>query len=1081
MNRKMLTDNRIFDICFSEEVMKAIADDLKPYTEDAMKIDTAPWMKACTEVDMDELYTELTLERLENQAKGPKGRTIRNYKEMFEEFSSNNKGENSTGTISVKRGMDEGKARTRPRRQKGKKILLKGDPGMGKTTLMKKIGWDWARGIFTTFSIVFFVFLKLVEPGEAIENIIVRHTPAIEGMSITPDRVRQLLQQFSEQCLLILDGLDEHALGQNEDVLKIIRGQKLLLCNIIVTSRPHSTAEVERYFRTVARVQGFGRDQAMTFASKILDDKRRIYEVMNFSPSGSEHLHTCPIIFLILCVLVKEDEIDLQSETFSNGELYLRLVRFLYKKYTVNKGLDYKDESFVKLLKKLGKLAWETLREGNTLLQRSRVIKEIGEEAFDYGILIGNEDFRLISKETADILVTFPHRTLQEFLGSYYFVLRLSEDESIDSLLGSECKVARFMLDSLFLHFCLWFCYSDQNYVRFENKQLALHSLRSYVLDRLDIVQFEPGVINHMFPACNISQALKMNDSLRIEFLRGILVDLQKVKVLMLCEDDPLDFILESMTRNSTCTAEFNRRLTTIYSSENITLNRAHFFKSIHHQDDSAIIMGVFVSQGKLDRILKYYNGPVSVYLCPELQFEIELSELMFPTLKKLYIESNYYCSIKCTRDIHRCPSLTHVCFESEIDKSVMSALSRAVKEGNLPNLTHLSFDNCLFNLGMQFSLLLESDWPNLTHLRLTKVDLNVEDFKALSAANEKGLLPRLKSLSVCDLYKNDESAIEWLFKHQWPNLSKLYLDQITNRSCLELAGGKLKNVTDLAIIMGPNQDTDSFYITPDTCPYLTSFKLGRAAILVEKFVSTLLQWELQKLDVSHCDNISHNVFMLLSRGFPSLNILILKYCHLIPDDLSSLGRACIKGAVPNLRYLDISRNLKCAGHLDSLFDDSCLWNDLLILDFTQSGIHTKSRERDMFARDLDVLYSKIENGCLSSLEDLSFTAYTSSYPYFKQTIPWRHVRKINILDPIRKRRPRQRLSLFKIAVHDFGENLRLIVDMIEGGILPSLETVTYVLAEKGVRGSQTEQEKYLLAKSNVCLVIINSDELELM
>ena len=557
-----------------------IAEDLKPYTEDAMKIDTAPWMKACTEVNMHELYTELTLERLENQAKGTKGIPISDYKEMFADISSNNNETNSTDASNVAMLVGKGNVRTHPRRRKAKKILLKGHPGMGKTTLMKKIGWDWAKGIFTTFSIVFFVFLKLVEPGEAIENIIIRHTPALEGMSITPDIVKQLLEQFSEKCLVILDGLDEHALGQNEDVLKIIRWQKLLLCNIIVTSRPHSTGEVQRYFQTVARVKGFGRGQAMTFASKILDDERRIDEVMNFSPSRSEHLHTCPIIFLILCVLVKEDEIDLQSETFSNGELYLRLIRFLYKKYTVNKGLDYKDESFVKLLKKLGKLAWETLREGNALLQRSRVIKEIGEEAFDYGILIGNEDFRLISKETADILVTFPHRTLQEFLGSYHFVLRLSEGESMDSLLGSDCKVARFMLDSLFFHFCLWFCFSDQTYVVLENKQLAFHSLRSYVLDRLDVVQFEPEVINQVFPACDISQALKMNDSLRIEFLRGILVDLQKVKVLMLKENDPLDFILESMTGNSTCTAGFNRRLTTIYRNENAwRIAGAHFFQ----------------------------------------------------------------------------------------------------------------------------------------------------------------------------------------------------------------------------------------------------------------------------------------------------------------------------------------------------------------------------------------------------------------------------------------------------------------------------------------------------------------------
>ena len=435
-----------------------------------------------------------------------------------------------------------------------------------------------------------------------------------------------------------------------------------------------------------------------------------------------------------------------------------------------------------------------------------------------------------------------------------------------------------------------------------------------------------------------------------------------------------------------------------------------------------------------------------------------------------------------CKREIHKCPSLTHLCFvnicgfKSAIDKSVMSALSRAVKEGNLPSLTHLGFDDCLFNPGMQLSLLMESAWPNLTQLNLTGGHFDVKDFKALSAANRKGLLPRLKSLFVCDLYHINESAIKWLFKHSWPNVTKLVLDNIASQSGWELTGvfkqGKLKNITDLAITMGPLQHAAGLHFIPDTCPHLKSFKLGHAAILVDEFVSILSLWELQKLDVSHCGNITHNVSTLLSLGFPSLDTLILKYCDLIPDDLSSLGRTCVRRTVPNLRHLDISRNLKCAGHLESLFDGSCLWNDLLSLDFTQPGIREISQKRNTFARDLDVLCSKLENGCLSSLKELSFTAYTSSYPSFKQTVPWKHVRKINILDSIKQCRPGEEGRSVRVG-HKFGDNLRPIVDMVEGGMLPSLEVISCELAEGMV--SRAEQERYQLAKSNVCVLITQS------
>ena len=405
-----------------------------------------------------------------------------------------------------------------------------------------------------------------------------------------------------------------------------------------------------------------------------MTDKHKIDEVIHFRPSGSEHLYTCPIIFLILCVLVKENEIDLRSKTFSNGELYFRLVRCLYKKYIVNKGLDYEDDAFVELLKKLGKLAWETLREGITLLRRSRVIKEIGEEAFDYGILIGNEDFRLIGKEAADILVTFSHRTLQDFLGSYHFVLKLSEGESLDSLLGSECKVPRFMLDSLFLHFCLWLCFTDQKYISLPNRELAFGVLRSYVLERLDVIQFESEVISRLFPACDIGHALKMNDALRMNFLRNILVELHKVKVVMLRQRDPIDCILEPMTDNlkhmsivAIVAKFFEHPLVLSYGPELGKLNWVQFMKAMQTEDDTSIVLGgLRDSVESLHRIMRHYVNPdllFSVYLFNPADREIELSDIMLPNVRNLYIVNYQHGTLNCDKYIRPCKFLTKLYF----------------------------------------------------------------------------------------------------------------------------------------------------------------------------------------------------------------------------------------------------------------------------------------------------------------------------------------------------------------------------------------------------------------------------------
>ena len=88
---------------------------------------------------MDEIYTELSLEKMEYKAEGYIPQTIVNYSEFFIEHYS----------------TDNNECMQR------EKILLKADPGMGKNSLGKKIGWDWAIKRFQAFSIVFFVFLGI--------------------------------------------------------------------------------------------------------------------------------------------------------------------------------------------------------------------------------------------------------------------------------------------------------------------------------------------------------------------------------------------------------------------------------------------------------------------------------------------------------------------------------------------------------------------------------------------------------------------------------------------------------------------------------------------------------------------------------------------------------------------------------------------------------------------------------------------------------------------------------------------------------------------------------------------------------
>ena len=127
----------------------------------------------------------------------------------------------------------------------------------------------------------------------------------------------------------------------------------------------------------------------------------------------------------------------------------------------------------------LGKLAFETLISGDPLFERSRVIEEVGEEVFDYGLLIGNED--MINHLIADILITFPHRSIQEFLGAFYFVQILCNESSVHSLLKQAGVELVVFQNPLFLHFCFWLL-SDKcqkEYVPYQGR--ALETLYRYI------------------------------------------------------------------------------------------------------------------------------------------------------------------------------------------------------------------------------------------------------------------------------------------------------------------------------------------------------------------------------------------------------------------------------------------------------------------------------------------------------------------------------------------------------------------------------------------------------------------------
>ena len=695
---------RIFYVFFySEAQFLVITEKMKPHVERRMKIEPFPWLRDYY-VDMRELYTKLTLEKIKSTLFGEKRTSILHYEEMFERGSSLDR-EREKEYLE-----DEGHLQIN--RSERDKILMKGDPGMGKTTLGKKMELDWAEGLFQEYSIVFFVHLKFVKPGDSIESAIIQQHTELCGLKVSERKLRAILEKFSDRCLLILDGLDEHGLGKNEDVMKIIRGEKLLDCSIVVSSRPHSISEAQIHFSTIVKVVGFTENDASKFVYNFFTERQNISEILKFKPSDSREdfpVHKCPILLSILCLLVKEDEINMSKENLTVGDLYLRMVQCLYKKFTIRKGVQFEKNKFVKVMKSVGKLALQTLITNNPLLQRSEVLRIAGDFAFVYGFFAGHEDFRLFADPAADIFVTYAHRSLEEFFGSFGFLQALNDGKSVDEILGSDCKEPIFMVNPLVLNFCLWFL--SKEYL--ESSKHIYHTLTSYVAKRIDCYTLDTEIVGQIFPAINIANQ-RTDNKLVLKFFKDVFKKCVDIRILHAPFNINTNRVNTILVRTSLNILD----KLTVLTLGGVNIDRRSKFNIVintFRTRDSLEILNLLLTSYNLPKRNPHVHiSVINDSVMESMNSREDLMPLITKQIKELRLDKRGMhprCTLFASGEFPFCPHFTHFTAKGyDITDSVPAAFMKAVKVGNLPNLKRIELNNCSLS---------DCQWPEVPEFSL--------------------------------------------------------------------------------------------------------------------------------------------------------------------------------------------------------------------------------------------------------------------------------------------------------------------------------------------------------------------------
>ncbi|KAG8542954.1 hypothetical protein GDO81_025743 [Engystomops pustulosus] len=165
-------------------------------------------------------------------------------------------------------------------------VIVVGVPGVGKTTLMQKIVYDWVKGdLYQRFSFVFFFKFRELNQWDkvSLETLILQHYPYLW---------QQLgnIFQDPEKLLFIFDGLDEsnhtmdftsrHLCSDPKQpercghiVVSLVRKSLLNGCSVLMTSRPTRLASMDcRVFHRIIEITGFLAEERQIYFDNFFRD-----------------------------------------------------------------------------------------------------------------------------------------------------------------------------------------------------------------------------------------------------------------------------------------------------------------------------------------------------------------------------------------------------------------------------------------------------------------------------------------------------------------------------------------------------------------------------------------------------------------------------------------------------------------------------------------------------------------------------------------------------------------------------------------------------------------------------------------
>ena len=306
-------------------------------------------------------------------------------------------------------------------REDPKIVLIKGGPGMGKTTFCLKLSLDWSEGKtkepFPSFHLLLLLKCRDMKTGNIRDAIVDQLLPQ-EATDEEKDAFFQNIRENQPNVLLIFDGMDE--LNEEvalEDLVDPKKREILSGSHVLITSRHEAGLEVKRLWNTLFDLVGFTPKDAKVYMEKYFEGHEEMAKDLmeKIREKNLEEIINNPLNTALICALFEDDR-DLPS---TRSELYRKIIHYILRRYFKKLEQEPPQEPLYGCLQKiktLGELALQGIKKDKLTFDES----ELGsseQSIADMGFLSVDETTSTLDPKR---LFSFLHKSFQEYFAAYY-------------------------------------------------------------------------------------------------------------------------------------------------------------------------------------------------------------------------------------------------------------------------------------------------------------------------------------------------------------------------------------------------------------------------------------------------------------------------------------------------------------------------------------------------------------------------------------------------------------------------------------------------------------------------------------